>query len=806
MLIEVVAAEQINSSPKSIHTLTGSSTPTHTENASESGYGVSTIDVGSSPAEIAVNLDETKVNVTNVGGNTASAIIETLGTENPGNMGVPVNDSIEVRSPVYDGYNLQSIISNVGGRLTMDATNFAAIFYDIDSNMSTETLSIRSVPGTSGNVIGEGGLVYETKIGWTDFQFVDWGKYNVLGLFGNIYIPLKSDDASKLAKLVLDSDDKHTLRTGEKLDLGQGYMLEVKLIDVANNKVLLEFTKDGQYVDDHTISIDTGDQTWTCTLDNIQGETNVPVMKVHVSHALEGQNYSIIQINGLWLIDYANATKIEADDEFGRLNDVVLNGSTISISNKDTFTLTKGSDQEIGQEMYFKIADDPNALRFYVFKKIADLGTHEIRGQVASGTGPQTWDATNFAGFYYDFNDNVATETLAVFRTIGNVIPENGLFYSTTIQKVKYQYKDWNATYPVLGFFGEQYIPIRSNDASKVAKLVLDSNDKYTLGAGEKLDLGQGYVLEVKLIDIANKKVWLEFTKDGQYVDDEIVNTNTGDQTWTCVLDKILGEDDVPVLKVHVNQVSQGAVGRIALIDGLWLIDYVNSIKIEADNEFGRLNDVSLRGDTIVISNEDTFTLTRGSNQEIGMGIIFKVADTPYNELRYYPFVEKSIGESDSMPLTAAFSTNVTNGQVPLSVQFTDLSQKAISREWDFNGDGTADSVDVNPVYTYTIPGNYTVNLTVNNTNGTASESATITVLSKPTPPVSSIYTNPPTDLNHDGRYEDVNGNGIQDFDDIVAYYDNMDWIGENASVGLFDYNNNSLIDFDDVVRLYDML
>jgi PKD repeat protein len=33
-----------------------------------------------------------------------------------------------------------------------------------------------------------------------------------------------------------------------------------------------------------------------------------------------------------------------------------------------------------------------------------------------------------------------------------------------------------------------------------------------------------------------------------------------------------------------------------------------------------------------------------------------------------------------------------------------------------------------------------------------------------------------------------------------------MDWIGENASVGLFDYNNNILIDFDDIVKLYDML
>jgi len=56
------------------------------------------------------------------------------------------------------------------------------------------------------------------------------------------------------------------------------------------------------------------------------------------------------------------------------------------------------------------------------------------------------------------------------------------------------------------------------------------------------------------------------------------------------------------------------------------------------------------------------------------------------------------------------------------------------------------------------------------------------------------------------GLYEDINGNGILDFDDVVAYYDNMDWIEENVSIAFFDYNKNGLIDFDDIVKLYDML
>jgi hypothetical protein len=153
---------------------------------------------------------------------------------------------------------------------------------------------------------------------------------------------------------------------------------------------------------------------------------------------------------------------------------------------------------------------------------------------------------------------------------------------------------------------------------------------------------------------------------------------------------------------------------------------------------------------------------------------------------------------------TANFSSNVTCGYAPLSVQFTDLSRNAIGRNWDF-GDG-ATSNERNPTHIFSVVGNYAVNLTVSNGNGTTSKLATIAVLSGQPIPVFPGYSKPPTDPNHDSLYEDVNGNGILDFDDVSAYYDNMDWIGNNAPVALFDYNKNGLVDFDDVVKLYDML
>jgi subtilisin family serine protease len=74
--------------------------------------------------------------------------------------------------------------------------------------------------------------------------------------------------------------------------------------------------------------------------------------------------------------------------------------------------------------------------------------------------------------------------------------------------------------------------------------------------------------------------------------------------------------------------------------------------------------------------------------------------------------------------------------------------------------------------------------------------------------PVSQILpiqgsVNTPKDLNGDGKYEDVNGNGRKDFADVTLFFKNMEWIASNEPVSAFDYSGNNRIDFTDVVKLY---
>ncbi|RXA19997.1 PGF-pre-PGF domain-containing protein [Methanosarcina sp. MSH10X1] len=75
----------------------------------------------------------------------------------------------------------------------------------------------------------------------------------------------------------------------------------------------------------------------------------------------------------------------------------------------------------------------------------------------------------------------------------------------------------------------------------------------------------------------------------------------------------------------------------------------------------------------------------------------------------------------------ANFNSSVSEGYAPLSVRFTDLSKNAIEWSWIF-GDGAV-SAEQNPVHIYSVPGTYSVNLTVNNEKGTASKLATIAVM-----------------------------------------------------------------------------
>lgn len=64
----------------------------------------------------------------------------------------------------------------------------------------------------------------------------------------------------------------------------------------------------------------------------------------------------------------------------------------------------------------------------------------------------------------------------------------------------------------------------------------------------------------------------------------------------------------------------------------------------------------------------------------------------------------------------------------------------------------------------------------------------------------------PPTDIDFDGDFEDVNGNQRRDFADVVMLFNQLDWITSNEPAMRFDFNGNGRMDFADVVLLFNTI
>jgi PKD repeat protein/glucose/arabinose dehydrogenase len=90
----------------------------------------------------------------------------------------------------------------------------------------------------------------------------------------------------------------------------------------------------------------------------------------------------------------------------------------------------------------------------------------------------------------------------------------------------------------------------------------------------------------------------------------------------------------------------------------------------------------------------------------------------------------------------AVLTADKTNGPVPLTVNFSSAGSSdadpgdSIRFEWDFDGNGTVDSVEPNPSFTYTTPGRYTAKLTVIDSSGKTGGANTIITAGNTAPTV----------------------------------------------------------------------
>ena len=161
----------------------------------------------------------------------------------------------------------------------------------------------------------------------------------------------------------------------------------------------------------------------------------------------------------------------------------------------------------------------------------------------------------------------------------------------------------------------------------------------------------------------------------------------------------------------------------------------------------------------------------------------------------------------------ASFTVSPTAPSTGTEVTFdasgsTDPDGTIVTYRWDFDGDGSYETTGETATHEFSSEGNASVTLQIVSSSG-ASNTTTQTVdVSASEPSVEPIVGNaPPTDVDGDGEYEDINGDGTVDIVDVSAFFEHYaDDVVQNQDTAAFDFTNDGAIDIADVNRLFEMV
>ena len=294
----------------------------------------------------------------------------------------------------------------------------------------------------------------------------------------------------------------------------------------------------------------------------------------------------------------------------------------------------------------------------------------EIRGPVATvENGAYTWGPQEFAGFYYDIDDDIGTESITLTITDGDILDEpNGIVYNTVAQPDDFDFDEWGQ-YMTIGFLAEEYFAAYvegsylfddSTDENLMAdeelsKILYDDDEERTFTSGTPLPLEEGYELAIQSIDLDGNKVYVQLMKDGAVVDSAVVEPSKDgatleDKTYTYKAD--LGDtEDIVVIAVHFKNAFRGSDQDLATVDGIWQISDTYT-DVEEDTEYDKMTiqDVIAEDYSIMMNNEDNkITLSKDKDQLLMENIRIKTADqdaTAEDPLRFYIYEEATIEEA----------------------------------------------------------------------------------------------------------------------------------------------------------------
>ncbi len=446
--------------------------------------------------------------------------------------------------------------------------------------------------------IDSGDIEYVTEPTETDFEYSNWGSYQIIGFMAEKYFAGYSENGSKvigddispisggvLSKILVDSDDKKSAYSGDAFALEEGYSLNIVEVDVNGESVWVQLEKDGNVVDEAFV---TSNDNYVYKT-NLGEEEDVPIIIVHFGTVFAGAETSAVFVQGIFQIS-SDYIELENGDTFGEMEVTSLSSSEIKMKNDDSLGLDEGETIDLMGKIQIQVADD-STLRFAPILDTSETGTYELRGTVydkGKSDPLPNWTPFNFEGFYYNIDEGIGTENLTVEEFGDRDIPSGKLVYKSTPQAVDFEHNEWG-NFTVIGFMADKYFAGYTDGSVKGAvddvsllsdnilcKVLTDSDDKESMDSGSALALEDGYSLNIKEVDINGESVWVQLEKDGEVVDEGFVTSGED-----YVYETDLGEaENVPLIIVHFGTVFSGTETSAVFVQGIFqLSDDYTEIK-----------------------------------------------------------------------------------------------------------------------------------------------------------------------------------------------------------------------------------
>jgi S-layer protein (TIGR01567 family) len=558
---------------------------------------------------------------------------------------------------------------------TWTAQSFSGFYYDLDTGVSSETMTIKDI----GKSIDSEDIEYKTTPSVTKFKHKSWGSYQLIGFMAEKYFAGYTSENSTvigedispisdgiLSKILIDTDDKKSASSGEALALEEGYSLNVKEVDVNGNSVWVQLEKDGKVVDDGFISSGK-DYSYKTDLGKA---TDVPIIIVHFGSVFSGAESSAVFVQGIFQIS-ENYQEVKNGDEFGKMEVKSTSSDGITMKNTDSVGLDKGDTIDLMGKVKIKVADD-STLRFAPIVDTTEAGTYELRGTVydrtKDGDTYPTWTPFNFEGFYYNIDEGIGTESLNIKNMGSSTISDGDLIYQSKPQAVNFEHGSWG-NFTVVGFMADKYFAgypdgVVGGQVDRVSllsdnilsKILTDSDDKQSMTSGSALALQEGYSLSIKEVDVNGNSVWVQLEKDGKVVDDNFISSNK-DYVYKTDIGKAA---DVPLIIIHFGTVFSGAETSAVFVQGVFQIsDEYTEINDGDDFDKMEVSSVS-EEDGIVMKNKDSIGLDKGEETTFMGNVSFKTADD--STLRFYPFVKVQSGGSSAHGLNISVPDEIVAG------------------------------------------------------------------------------------------------------------------------------------------------